>query len=651
MPEKIGKPLVSVQNIVKGFGGQPVLRDVSLTVHEGDRLGLIGRNGSGKSTLLKVMAQVDPPDEGLVTTAQGLRVSMLSQVCRLNPEHTVNEVLHAASADMRATLEAYHRVTKALADKSLSQTAHNRLQAECDHLLHRIEVEDAWNPAQVVKRVAVALDLPGPERTVGTLSGGEARRVDLAATLLTHPDVLLLDEPTNQIDAKNIQWLENFLERYQGSCVLVTHDRYFLDRIVNRIVELEHNTLLSFPGNYTRFLEYKTNLIEQRAREEAGRQAVLRRELAWVMRGARARTTKAKARLDRFKQLQAQEPPPIPKEIRFEIPSPKRLGKRVVEAHSITRRYGDKTLFRDFTLIFQRGMRVGVIGPNGCGKTTLLRVLMQMELPNRGKVVVGDNTRFLYVDQTHDDVNLEQTILKYVSDGSPYWEFEQYDRADARRIYVPSYLERFLFDRAAVQTPMRNLSGGELARIDLAKKLLRGGNFIVLDEPTNDLDLPTLRVLEEAILAFDGCAMIVSHDRYFLNRTCTHMIAFEPGGNLLFLAGNYDDYIRFKETHPEENEPELPKTQNTPPPAPQKPQKRAGLTWKEKREIENIDKAILEAEQEVARLEQAVADPGFYKAATDAIKEGLADLDAAKQRVDELYGRWQELESRNTRGN
>ncbi|MCX5772250.1 MAG: ATP-binding cassette domain-containing protein [Candidatus Hydrogenedentes bacterium] len=482
-----------------------------------------------------------------------------------------------------------------------------------------------------------------------TLSGGEARRVDLAATLLKRPDILLLDEPTNQIDARNILWLEDFLEHYGGSCVLVTHDRYFLDRIVTRIVEIDHNALYMFPGNYTRFLEHKTNLIEQQVREETGRQAILRRELAWVMQGARARTTKEKARMDKFKELQAQAPPPIPKEIQFEIPTPKRLGKKVLEAHSIVKRYGDRVLFRDFTIIVQHGMRVGVIGPNGCGKTTLLRVLMRLERPDKGKVVAGDNTQFLYVDQTHGDVNLDQTILEYVSDGAQFWEFAEYDRGDARRIYVPGYLERFLFDRAAVLTPMRNLSGGELARIDLAKKLLRGGNFIVLDEPTNDLDLPTLRVIEEAILAFDGCALIVSHDRYFLNRTCTHIVSFEGEGNVLVLAGNYDDYAQYKVAHPApagEAPSKPPRGEQAAPRA----GRRGGLTWSEKQELARMDAQIEEAEGAVARLESEVGAPGFYRADSAAKKKGLAALDAAKERVESLYTRWQELESRRAAG-
>ena len=645
---RIGKPLLSAQNVVKGFGGQPVLRDVSLTIHEGDRVGLIGRNGSGKSTLLKILAQLEAPDEGLVSTAQGLRVAMLGQVCRLDPGQTVGQVLDQASAELRLVLDEYHRVVDLLADKTLPESAQARLHAQCEHLLHRIGVDDAWNPAQAIKRVSTALDLPPAERLTGTLSGGEARRVDLAATLLKRPDVLLLDEPTNQIDARNIQWLEGFLEHYEGSCVLVTHDRYFLDRIVNRIVEIDHNALYTFPGNYTRFLEHKTNLIEQQAREEVGRQAILRRELAWVMRGARARTTKEKARLDKFKELQAQAPPPIPKEIQFEIPTPKRLGKKVLEAHSIGKRYGDQVLFRDFTMIVQHGMRVGVIGPNGCGKTTLLRVLMRIEHPDKGKVVVGDNTQFLYVDQTHGDVNLEQTILKYVSDGAEFWEFAEYDRAEARRIYVPGYLERFLFDRASVLTPMHNLSGGELARIDLAKKLLRGGNFIVLDEPTNDLDLPTLRVIEEAILSFDGCALIVSHDRYFLNRTCTHIVSFEGDGKVLVLAGNYDDYLRYNETHPAPVEdPSKPASRQQAMP---RAARRGGLNWNEKQELARMDAQIEETEDEVARLEAEVGAPGFYRADAAAIKGGLAALDAAKKRVETLYARWQELESRKAAG-
>jgi ATP-binding cassette subfamily F protein uup len=638
MSSSTSQAILSVQNVVRSFGAQPVIRDVSLTIHEGDRIGLIGRNGSGKSTLLKIMAGLDVPDSGLVTRMQGLRVHLLDQQCKLDLHLTVGQVLDGAAHDVRALIDKFHVQMEKLAETPAGHPAHDKLADEVTFLQHEMEIADAWNLDEDIKRVTVALDLPDHARRLSTLSGGELRRVDLAANLVRHPDVLFLDEPTNHIDVPSVRWIEDFLARYQGSCVLVTHDRYFLDRVVNRIVEIEHGTLYSYQGNYERFLELKTIREENEARSESNRQSTMRRELAWLRRGPKARSTKQKARIDRFYTLEEQGPPEQHRMFTFEIPQPQRLGKQILEAQKIWKTIEGKPLFHDLSLIMQKDIRVGILGPNGSGKTTLLRVLMGDEPPDRGRVIIAENTEFLYVDQSHEEIDPETSILKHVSNGVKEMD------VNGRRVHIPAYLESFLFDRAAIMAPMKHLSGGERNRLDLAKKLLRGGNFLVFDEPTNDLDLATLRVLEEAILAFDGCALIVSHDRYFLNRVCTHLFVFEGNGEVVFITGTYDDYLVYKKSHESAtlSAAETPKARKKEAPAIGEARR---LTWKEKKELNTIEDSIHAAEAEVARLEAVLNDPGLYQRDFTAAQETVRQLEHARADVDRLYRRWEELTS------
>jgi ATP-binding cassette subfamily F protein uup len=635
----LGEAVLSAQKIVKGYGAQPVLNEVSITIHDGERIGLIGRNGSGKSTLLRILAGRDEPDEGFVTRRQGLRVGLLAQDCRLDPAKTVGQVLEDVQREIRALCEEYASLGHRLAESSPETPERKRIEARHAALRHEVELTGAWNLDTEIQRISAALDLPAPDRIVGTLSGGELRRLDLAATILAHPDVLLLDEPTNHVDTRSVEWIETFLASYSGSCVLVTHDRYFLEQVVSRIVEIDTNRLFSFPGNYQRFLEYKTQIQTVEVRTEESRQGILRRELAWLRRGPKARSTKQQARIKRYTQLAEQAGPVRALELAFEIPEPPRLGKRVIEADGITFAYGDKVLFRDFSMIVQKGMRIGVIGPNGCGKSTFLRTLMGQVPPKKGRVLIGDTTEFLYVDQSHETINPESSILDFVSNGAHYWE------VNGRRLYVPSYLERFLFDHDSIRMPMRNLSGGERNRIEIAKKLLQGGNVLVLDEPTNDLDLPTLRVIEEAIAAFDGCALLVSHDRYFLNRLCTHVVSFEGGGNLVLVAGNYDDYLLYKD---KQREVVCELARPAKKRAPDKPPDRnvSRLTYRERQELAGMERSIEAAEAEAAHLETVLHQDGFYQQEYAAVQVTLKTFTEAKERVEALYARWQELERR-----
>lgn len=640
-----GKAFITLQNITRAYGSQPILENISFTVHEGERIGLVGRNGSGKSTLMRIMAGLDQADAGEISYMRNLRVKLLNQQCDLLPDKTVDEILLNTVAHVHELIAEYNEKFNALAHTEIGSSTHQTLQDEVHHLQHTLQIMDAWHIDKEIEKIATALELPTGHRRLSTLSGGELRRLDLATKLIDHPDILLLDEPTNHIDTKSAEWIESYLERYVGSCVLVTHDRFFLDRVVNRIIELEFNKVYSFPGNYQRFLEYKTQVDDSIARTEDNRNRLIRRELAWYRRGAKARSTKQKARIGRLQDIQNQDAPEKHREFCFEIPKPRPLGKTILEAHQISFAYEENILFDRFSLIMQKKMRIGIIGPNGSGKSTLLRVLMGLDMPRKGKVIVGDSTDFIYVDQTHEDIDPLRSILDYVSEGAERWEVA------GRSLYVPSYLEKFLFDKSALRMPIGNLSGGERNRLNIVKKLLQGGNFLVLDEPTNDLDLYTLRVLEDAIETFDGCALIVSHDRFFLNRLCTHLLIFEQGGGLDFITGNYDDYLLYvdrkqtelSELSSKKDAAAQHKSQVKEGAAVQTRQRPKKLTYKEQQELNGMEACILDAENTVSLLEKDINAPDFYQQSSEMVREKLTAYENARAEVELLYARWEVL--------
>ncbi|HTR56461.1 MAG TPA: ATP-binding cassette domain-containing protein [Kofleriaceae bacterium] len=586
--------IVTVQDLHKRFGNRRVLAGVSFAVHERDRIGLIGANGAGKSTLLKMM--VDPtlqPDEGMITWQRGLALEYVAQEPRLDAAATVGSTLAREGVP--------------------------------DHEVHT---------------VAAALRLPPDIAEVGRLSIGERRRVALARALLGKPEMLALDEPTNHLDARTIEWLENRLAAWQGALIVVTHDRYFLDRVATRIVEIDRGKAYAYEGDYEAFLLAQAERLAVEAEVEHQRASFVRREIEWIRRRPKARTTKAKARIDRFDAAVAAQPTgdetrgPV---MTLQLPSGPRLGGTIVELDRLARSLGGKLLFRDLTLVMKPGDRIGIVGPNGAGKTTLVKTLLGLEPPDAGTVVLGVNTRPAYLEQGRSELRDELTVLEEVGDG--------YDHVDlpSGRVHVRGFLRMLAFPDSVADTTIGKLSGGERNRVQLARLLRRGGNLLVLDEPTNDLDLPTLGALEQGLTTFAGCALIVSHDRWFLDRVATAILAFEGDGVVTFYEGSYSFYAERRAALARETS--MPAASAVPREPEPKRERARKLTFKEKHELAGIEETIVAAEREVATLEATLSDPAVFKERSTEVPELVAKLERARTEVERLFARWQELEA------
>jgi len=514
-------------------GGKQVLKDVNLNFLPGAKIGVLGLNGAGKSTLMKIMAGLDTEYSGEAFAAKGVRVGYLSQEPALDPEKDVLGNVMEGVAETKALLDRFEAVSAAFADEDADFDA---LIAEQGELQEKMETLDAWDLDRKVEIAMDALRCPPPEAAVTKLSGGERRRVALCRLLLSKPDMLLLDEPTNHLDAESVAWLERFLEEYPSTVICVTHDRYFLDNVAGWILELERGRALPFEGNYSSWLEQKRKRLAQEEKEESARQRELAHELEWVRQSPRARQAKSKARLQAYEDLLKAEQEKAPEPGKIVIPPAPRLGDLVIEAIEIRKGFGNHLLIDDLSFKVPKGAIVGIIGPNGAGKTTLFRMIVGQEKPDSGDLRIGETVVLGYVDQSRDALDAKKTVWEEISGG------QEIIVMGKREVPSRAYVGAFNFKGGDQQKKVTQLSGGERNRVHLAKMLKSGANVILLDEPTNDLDVDTLRSLEEAIAEFSGCVLVTSHDRWFLDRLATHMIAFEGDSQVVWFEGNYQDY-------------------------------------------------------------------------------------------------------------
>jgi len=619
--------LLSANEIRLAYGHQVLLDGVTLAVAAGEKVGLVGRNGCGKTSLLKILAGENQADAGDLSARRELRVGYLPQEFELDPALSVYDNIAAGTADVVDAICRYENG--------------EGTQGELEQCLALIEHADGWNLETRIRSLSNALGTPPLEAETGPLSGGEKRRVALCRALASQPDLLLLDEPTNHLDADSIRWLEDFLKTYSGAVIFVTHDRYFLDVIATRIIEISEGKSYSHPGNYTAFLESKAIRQEIAENAERKRQKFLKEELEWVRAGVKARTTKSRSRLDAFHEIAEQDAPVKEGEIELLIPPPPRLGNTIVEFDQVGINVGSATLprwlFRKLNLSLEEGQCTGIVGKNGVGKTTLLKIALSQLEPSEGSALLGKQVKINYIDQSRMQLEGKGSLLDEISDGNEKIFFGE------QTLGARAYLRRFLFSDERINERVDLLSGGERARLMLAKVLKNGGNLIVLDEPTNDLDLQSLRMLEEALASFPGTILVVSHDRFFLDRICDQIIAFEDDG-VRVTPGNYSYYLEKRQAR--ENAARAQAAAKSREIAARKKateqkNKPRKLTMAERQELEGIEGKIQEVEVQVEALEVRLVK---VQSDFEQLPKVIAELEEARAQRDQRYARWEELE-------
>lgn len=629
--------LFTLNSVRKDFGIKELLRNASFSLEEGDKVGIIGTNGSGKSTLLKMIAGPEPIDGGDLWVSSGARIIYLPQQPEMDPEHTVLEQVFAAAGEKMRLIRAYEELSHRLAH----QGGDPSLLSQLASISERIEVESAWDLETQAKTILSRLGIADFQARVGDLSGGYRKRIAIASALLAEPDALLMDEPTNHLDAESVEWLQDYLNRFAGAVLLITHDRYFLDRVTQRILEIDRGDLYAYSGNYSYYLEKKAaaEAVEKGSQRKYAN--LLRRELEWLKRGAKARSTKQKARKQRIEDLQNQEFKQALGQVDIATAG-RRIGKKVIELEGIHKSYGDQLLIQDFTYTFAPDDRVGIIGPNGAGKSTLMNIIIGKLAPDAGRVEIGPTIHIGYFDQHSDDLSLnpDQRVIEYLKEVA-----ELVKTADGRRSPHRKCWSAFSFP--PINNMPHSTSGGERRRLFLLRVLMQAPNVLILDEPTNDLDVQTLAVLEDYLEEFNGCVIVVSHDRYFLDRTVNRIFAFEGSGQIRQYPGNYSVYLEHKQR--QESEIKSARPESVPLiPQPEKeldriPQSRK-LSFKEKREYEQLESQIPQMEAEKAEIEQILyRNPPSGYSEVQKLAQKLADLTAA---IDSGTARWLELAER-----
>jgi ATP-binding cassette subfamily F protein uup len=618
------------------LGARVLFDGLDLVVEEGECVGLVGVNGSGKSTLLQIAAGLRAADSGLLERRRDSVFAYLPQEPRFTPEATLAGTLFAPSGRLAEAIAEHQSLSLLLETAGSDQ--HESLLRRLEEAAQRIERLGGWDTAYHAKAMLDRLGIAERDwdRPLGLLSGGTQKRAAIAQVLLTGADLLLLDEPTNHLDVESIEWLEGELDAFPGAILLVTHDRYFLDRLAERMVELEHGKLVGYRGNFSDYLRQKWVHEEEQSRQEHKRQRLIAQELAWLRRGPEARRTKRKSRVDAARKLIAEKPPEALRAAEIKLAPPVRSGHTLLELRGISKRFGERTLIEDLSLILLRGERLGVIGPNGIGKTTLVRMLLGSEPVGAGEIVRAKHLRVATFDQARAGLNPDQTVFEAAGD-RPFVEIGQ------RRIELKDYLADLLFPVPMQKLKVGALSGGEKNRLLLARLLLEGANLLILDEPTNDLDIATLQVLEDLLLGFDGSLILVTHDRYFLDKIATSLLVFEGDGKVSRYPGNHESYLRLRPPPAARRGAAVSSKQ-----APQRkaPRERKGLTYAEGIRLSAIEPEIESAEARKSSLEQALSDPELYRTRAGEVAGVKAQLEETTRAIEALWTEWQELDSR-----
>jgi ATP-binding cassette subfamily F protein uup len=629
--------ILSLENVSKNYGIRPLFENVTLGFEDGDKIGIIGANGSGKTTLLRIIAGMEAPDTGRAVRANNKTLAFLSQNPPIDENATVLETIFAASGGVMKLIRDYEIACRDLA----LQEANQKHLEKVSELQHQLELNGGWEIETNARNVLTRLGITDTAAQMKTLSGGQRKRVALAHELIVKPDILILDEPTNHLDADTIEWLENYLRRYAGALLLVTHDRYFLDRVTNRIFEIDRAAVQSFAGNYAYYLEKKEEQETLRAVEGHKREQLIKKELAWLRRGAKARTRKSKHRVAAAYDLMAQPKEKAKAEIDIAIGS-RRLGSKIIELRNVSKSYGGQKLIEDFTYLLKRDDRIGIIGANGAGKTTLLEIITSRAAPDAGEIEIGQTVAIGYYDQESRALNDERRVIDYIREVAEY-----VTTIDGNQITAGQMLEKFLFPPPAQYSVIGNLSGGERRRLYLLRILMSAPNVLLLDEPTNDLDIPTLIALEEYLDDFAGALIVVSHDRYFLDRTIDTVFRFDGAGKIREFPGDYSAYLEIREREQANDSEERAKAsaEKTQTSAVEKDKDSAPkkLSFKEKRELETLEAQIPENEKRLAEIESELT-----RFATDAFKVNQLFTEQQKlnEQLERDMERWAELAER-----